>query len=195
MRPLPGCQSAYIGSVVGQGKGTFGPEPGDWAPPVPAAIFLDTSIVIDLDTYGEQIWDGVAIPTTLAEQLRRQIEALTTLMALASRAGLAFAVSSEVIREAHGRYVLDIAEHWQEGREALGIADRGLPPMTLVSDLPRKDQLVLAQAYRSGCEVVLTNDLRWMRRTHRRTISALGVEAHTPETLVAALRPWLALWL
>ena len=67
--------------------------------------------------------------------------------------------------------------------------------MTLVADLPAKDRLVLAQAYRSGCEVVLTNDLKWMSLTHHRTIAALGMEAHTPETLIESLRPWLSLWL
>lgn len=181
--------------MVGQGKGTFGPEPGDWAPPVPAAIFLDTSIVAYLETYGEQVWEGAEIPPTLPDQQRRQIDALRTLMALGDRAGLAFAVSPEVIREAGGKYVLEIAEHWREAREAWGIEDRGLAPMTLVATLPRKDQLILAQAYRSGCEVVLTNDLKWTRPLHRRTIAALGMEAHTPESLIDALRPWLALWL
>ena len=181
--------------MVGQGKGSYGPEPGDWAPPVPAAIFLDTSIVIDLDTYGEQVWEGAEIPTTLPDQQRRQIDALRILMALGERAQLAFAVSPEVIREAHGSYVLAIAEHWREAREAWGIEERGLPPMTLVADLPKKDRLVLAQAYRSGCEIVLTNDLQWTRRQHHRTIAALGMEAHTPESLIEALRPWLSLWL
>ncbi len=181
--------------MVGQGKGTYGPEPGDWAPPVPAAIFLDSSIVIDLDKYAEQIWDGAELPAEVPDQQRRQIEALRVLMALVERAGIACAVSPEVVREAHGPYVQMIAEHWRDAREAWGFEDRGVPPMTLVADLPTKDQLVLAQAYRSACEVVLTNDLQWMRATHRRTIAALGMEAHTPQTLVAALRPWLALWL
>lgn len=67
--------------------------------------------------------------------------------------------------------------------------------MTLVAKLPAKDQLVLAQAYRSGCEAVLTNDLAWLRASHRRTIAALGMEAHTPETLLHAIEPWLGLYL
>jgi hypothetical protein len=116
-------------------------------------------------------------------------------MALAERAHLAFAVSNEVIREAHGTYVLDIADHWQVARHELGIEERGQAPVTAVADLPRKDQLVLAEAYRSGCEVVLTNDLQWTRQRHRRTLAALGMSVHTPESLVDALRPWLALWL
>ncbi len=75
--------------MVGKGEGTFGPDPGDWAPPVPAAIFLDTSVVIDLDMYGEQVWDGTEIPVTVPDQQRRQIEALRVLMALVDRAGIA----------------------------------------------------------------------------------------------------------
>jgi predicted nucleic acid-binding protein len=67
--------------------------------------------------------------------------------------------------------------------------------MTVVASLPPKDQLVIAQAYRSGCDVLVTNDLQWMRARHRTTIAALGMEAHTPETLVEALSPWLGLWL
>lgn len=67
--------------------------------------------------------------------------------------------------------------------------------MTIVAELPPKDQLILAEAYRTGCEVVLTNDLRWMKPSHHRRIAALGMEAHTPESLVKQLRPWLALWL
>lgn len=178
-----------------QSKGYFGPGPGDWSPPVPAGIFLDSSIVVYLETYGEQIWDNAAPDPALPEQQRRQIEALRVLMALADRAGLAFAVSPEVARQTGGRYVADIAAHWQEARLVWGIQDRGLAPMTVVATLPFRDQLVLAEAYRSGCEVVLTNDLKWLRPRHRRTIAALGMEAHTPETLYEKLRPWLALWL
>jgi hypothetical protein len=141
-----------------QSKGYLGPGPGDWSPPVPAGIFLDSSIVVYLETYGEQIWDNVAPDPALPAQQRRQIEALRVLMALADRAGLAFAVSPEVARQTGGRYVADIAAHWQEARLAWGIEDRGLAPMTVVATLPSRDQLVLAEAYRSGCEVVLTND-------------------------------------
>lgn len=75
----------------------------DWRPPIPAAIFLDTSIVLDLDRFGEHIFDGVPLGPTLPDQQRRQIEALRVLMALVDRAGLAVAVSPEVIREARGR--------------------------------------------------------------------------------------------
>ena len=117
------------------------------------------------------------------------------LMALVERAGIACAVSAEVVRESRGTYVHDIATHWHEAREAWGFEDRGLPPMTVVASLPKKDQLVIAQSYRSGCEVIVTNDLQWMRATHRKTIAALGMEAHTPESLVDALRPWLSLWM
>jgi len=67
--------------------------------------------------------------------------------------------------------------------------------MTIVATLPPKDQLILAQAYRSGCAVVLTNDLKWMRPSHRRTIAALGMSVHTPQSLLEELQPWLALWL
>jgi hypothetical protein len=179
-------------------KGRFGPEPGEWHPPIPAGIFLDTSIVIDLETYGEQIWDGVAIDASLPTQHARQIDALRVLMALADRAQLAFAVSPEVVRQRRvkgGNYVLDVADHWLVAREEWGIAERGLAPMTVITTLPQKDQLVLAEAFRSGCEVVLTNDLKWMTKTHRRTIAALGMRAHTPESLLEELRPWLALWL
>jgi hypothetical protein len=193
-QPLIGAGTT-VRTMVGQGEGRFGPGPHDWTPPVPLAIFLDTSIVIDLETYGDTLWDGAPVPPTLPDQHRRQLEALKLLLPLADRAGLAFAVSPEVVREAPGSYVDMIAGHWREAREAWGFEDRGLPPMTLVVKLPEKDQLIIAQAYRSGCEVVLTNDLRWLSATHRRTIAALGMEAHTPETLIDALHPWLALWL
>lgn len=176
-------------------KGRFGPEPGEWHPPIPAGIFLDTVIVVYLETYGGQVWENEPIDSALPAQQVRQLEALRVLMALAGRAPLAFAVSPEVISQTGGRYVLDIAEHWQVAREELGIEERGLAPMTLVATLPSRDQTVLAQAYRSGCEVVLTNDLQWTKPKHCRTIAALGMVAHTPESLVEELRPWLALWL
>ncbi|MGD0862070.1 MAG: hypothetical protein ABSA21_04850 [Candidatus Limnocylindrales bacterium] len=181
--------------LEGESNGHFGRAPGHWSSPLPAGIFLDTSIVVYLETYGEEIWDNTAPDPALPEQQRRQIEALRVLMALADRAGLAFAVSPEVARQTGGRYVADIAAHWQEARLAWGIEERGLAPMTVVATLPSRDQLVLAEAYRSGCEVVLTNDLKWLSARHRRTIAALGMEAHTPETLYEKLRPWLALWL
>jgi hypothetical protein len=180
---------------VGRGSGTYGPEPGDWAPPIPAAIFLDSSVVIDLDAYGSAIWDGEPLPRTMPDQHRSQVEALRVLMVMVERAGIACAVSPEVVREAHGDYVLMLADHWDEARVAMGVGDRGLPPMTLVADLPPKDRLVIAQAYRSSCEVVLTNDQQWMRAKHRRTLAALGIEAHTPVSLLDAVRPWIALWL
>jgi hypothetical protein len=165
---------------------------GPW---IPEGIFLDTSIVAYLDRYGDEIWESVQLDPNLPEQLLRQIEALGVLMALTERAGLAFAVSPEVARQARCRYVFDIADHWEVARIDWGIEERGLPPVTLIVSLPLKDQVVLAEAYRSGCEVVLTNDLKWTRRKHGRTIAALGMSAHTPESLVNALRPWLPLWL
>jgi hypothetical protein len=176
-------------------RGRFGPEPGEWHPPIPAGIFLDTSIVAYLETYGAQVWDRAAIDESLPVQQIRQLEALVVLMALADRAQLAFAVSPEVVRQAGGHYARDIADHWRDAREAWGIEERGLAPMTVIATLPKKDQLVLAEAYRSGCEVVLTNDLKWTRPLHRRTIAALGMKSHTPESLVAELRPWPSLWL
>ena len=97
--------------------GPFGPEPGDWRPPIPAGIFLDTSIVAYLDTYSAQVWDGAPIYHWLPDQQVRQINALRVLMALANRAQLAFAVSDDVIREAGGTYVRHIAEHWQAARD------------------------------------------------------------------------------
>ena len=92
-------------------------------------------------------------------------------------------------------YVRELSAYWDEMRRACGIEERGLAPMTVVAELPPKDQLVLAQAFRSGCEAILTSDLQWTRRTHRRTIAALGMSVYTPEELLGEVRPWLALWL
>lgn len=121
-------------------------------------------------------------------------------MRLTERAHFAFAVTPAVIRQAGARpgghrYAEAVLEHWSAVRDEWEIEERGLPPMTVVAGLPRKDQLVLAEAYRSGCEAVLTNDLAWTRPGNRRRIAALGMVAHTPESLIAQLQPWLALWL
>ncbi len=168
----------------------------DWRAPIPAAIFLDTSIVAYLENFGECIFDGVPVDPALPDQQQRQIEALRVLMALVGRAGLALAVSPEVIREARaGSYVRELAADWDERRRAWDIEERGLAPMTVVATLPPKDQLVLAQAFRSGCEAILTNDLQWTRPKHRRTIAALGMNVYTPEQLLEEVEPWLALWL
>ena|ERR1035437_7661897 len=70
-----------------QSQGYFGPNPGDWSPPLPAGVFLDSSIVVYLEKYGEQIWDNTDADPALPEQQSRQIEALPILMALAGRAG------------------------------------------------------------------------------------------------------------
>jgi hypothetical protein len=53
------------------------------------------------------------VPDSVPPQLVLQIAALRVLMALTERAQLAFAVSEEVIRQAHGTYLLDVADHWQ----------------------------------------------------------------------------------
>jgi hypothetical protein len=168
----------------------------DWRAPIPGAIFLDTSIVLYLEDFGEHIFDGAPLEKPLPDQQQRQLAALTVLMALVDRAGLALAVSAEVIREARaGPYVRELAAHWDEKRREWGIEERGLAPMTVVATLPPKDQLVLAQAFRSGCEAILTNDIRWTKPKHRRTIAALGMTVYTPEELLEEIRPWLALWL
>jgi hypothetical protein len=180
--------------VAGQGKGTFGPEPGDWRAPLPPAIFLDSSVVIYLEKFAGNIWDGILLPTSVGEQLARQIASLRVLVVLADRADILFAVSDEVVRQVGGSFVAELSDRWRQARHEPG-QDPGLPLMTLVGDLPMNDQLVIAQAYRSGCGVILTNDLRWIGPKHRRTIAAIGLEAHTPESLLAALEPWLALWL
>jgi hypothetical protein len=101
-------------------------------------------IVAYLETYGAQVWEGEPIDPVLPDQQVRQLEALRVLTAVADRAQLAFAVSPEVINQAGGTYVLNIAQHWQDAREAWGIEERGVAPMTLVATLPRRDQAVLA---------------------------------------------------
>lgn len=171
-------------------------EMDDWRAPIPAAIFLDTSIVIDLERFQEHVFEGAPLEPTLPDQQRRQIEALRVLMALVDRAGLALSVSPEVIREARaGQYVRELAAYWEESRQGWGIDERGLAPMTVVATLPPKDQLVLAQAFRSGCEAILTNDLQWTKVKHRRTIAALGMKVYTPQQLLKEVEPWVALWL
>lgn len=164
---------------------------------LPRGVFLDTSVVAYLVDHGEAIFENRAPDPSLAEQQRRQIEALRVLMLLTSRAGIAFAVSPEVVRQREGRggYVLDIADHWAIAREEQGIQERGLAPMSLIATLSPKDQIILAEAYRSGCEVVLTNDLKWTRDKHRTALAAMGMGVHTPEGLVDRLRPWLGFWL
>ena len=47
----------------------------------------------------------------------------------------------------------------------------------------------------SGCEAILTNDLRWTKPKHRRTLAALGMNVYTPKQLLEEVEPWLALWL
>jgi len=174
----------------------YAPDDMDWRAPIPGAIFLDTSIVLYLEDYGEYIFDGALLEKPLPDQQRRQLTALRVLMALVDRAGLALAVSPEVIHEARaGRYVQDLAAFWDEMRREWGIEERGLAPMTVVATLPPKDQLVLAQAFRSGCEAILTNDIRWTKPKHRSAIAALGMKVYTPEELLEEVRPWLALWL
>ena len=56
----------------------------DRTPSVPYGIFLDSSIVIYLEKYGEQIFDGVAVDPTLPLQMEEQLDALRVLMMLAS---------------------------------------------------------------------------------------------------------------
>jgi predicted nucleic acid-binding protein len=167
----------------------------DRTPPVPYGIFLDSSIVIYLEKYGEQIFDGVAVDPALPWQLQEQLEALRVLMMLAFRAGFAFAVSPAVIDQVGSSYVRDIAAHWHQARDDWGIKERDLAPMTVISSLPKRDQTVIAQAYRSGCEVLLTNDLRLLKPTHHLTLAELGLDAYTPQGLITFLGPWLALWL
>jgi hypothetical protein len=49
----------------------------------------------------------------------------------------------------------------------------------------------LRKAFRSGCEAILTNDLRWTKPKHRRTITALGMNVYTPEQLLEEGTPSL----
>src|SRR2546429_121151 len=62
-------------------------------PPIPYGIFLDTSVVAYLETHAAAIFERGPIDGALPAQLQKQIHALRILMALADRAGLAFAVS------------------------------------------------------------------------------------------------------
>jgi len=103
-------------------------------------------------------------------------------------------VSPAVVAQGPTWYAYEVAEHWRLARETWEIEERGLAPMTLIGTLPRTDQVILAEAYRTGCEVVLTNDLKWVKPKHAKTIAGLGMAAHTPESLVTYLRPWLGLW-
>lgn len=146
----------------------------DWRPPIPEVIFLDTSVVLDLEDFGEHVFDCTPLELTLPDQQRRQIEALRMAMTLVDRAGIALAVSPEVIREERaGPYVRELAANWHLMRSAWGVEERGLAPMTVVATLPPKTNLCWLRLFGPAAKAILTNDLQWTRLKHRRTITAL----------------------
>lgn len=59
------------------------------------------------------------------------------------------------------------------GPRSVGVRGSRATAADARAELPKKS-LVIAQAYRSGCEVVLTNDLKWMSAMHRRSLRRLA---------------------
>src|SRR6266699_1701369 len=176
---------------------------------IPGRIFIDSSTLQVLHTYGAFLYDGATLHQT-ARILRMpngrpNIEALKDIIQVGSRAHFQLALSGnsmrEVERKGDARYLdwaFEILDYWEECLEESDY-DYGSPLMArLLHDrqfgyLGEGDRELLKDAVVLGCDAFLTMDEKLYSNTAHLG-SRLSLRVLTPVALWKELRPWAALF-
>ena len=177
---------------------------------LPRRIFLDSSVLQNLLSYGGFIWEGEALPNSAKVLKDRfglaKLEALRAIMFVNQRAGFEFALSEcsleEVQASGDPRYLQwahDVLDHWQACIEELG----GLAPTdeSLAAKLDshsfgylsEKDRLLIKDAVLLGCEAFLTFENKLASRGEH-IEREVGIKVVTPVQYWELLRPWARLF-
>lgn len=176
---------------------------------IPHRIFLDSSTLQTLQSYGEFIYENEALGAS--DRIRRdptgvsKLIALRYIMQVAERAPFEFALSDnsllEVTRRGDARYLqwaYDVLDHWRaciEQAPPLAVNLRIVAAMDSASYnyLGAGDRALLKDALLLGCDSFLTMENKLPRNADhiRRT---LNVRVLSPVEMWDLVRPWAALF-
>ena len=178
---------------------------------LPLRVFLDTTVVQNIMTFGEYIYDNYlseeleAKLDKLSGKMKKDIEALRMIFGPVARSPLELLVSSlslyelsktgEPIKKEQLRvWCFELLEY---DMEALGHSLKSLGPdqELLGSDyLPHKiDRLLIGECKRSGCKAFITTDYETILK-HKKRLQKEGIDALSPSELWSLLQPWWSLW-
>lgn len=177
---------------------------------LPRRIFLDSSVLQNLERYGAFIWDGEALPES-SKVLRDRfgldkLVALRAIMFVNERAGFEFALSerslNEVLDSGDRRYLqwaYDVLDHWQaciEDAGGLEPADEALIAKVRGGSfeyLSPKDRDLIEDAVSLGCEAFLTFENK-LPKNAPHIERELGIKVLTPVHYWELLQPWARLY-
>jgi hypothetical protein len=176
---------------------------------IPQRIFLDSSALQALQTYGEYLYENVELSPN--DRIHRdplgvpKLEALRWIMQVAERAPFEFALSdnsfTEVERRGDYRYVrwaCDVLDHWHACLEASGEPQSDPIALTKIDSsamnyLGAGDRALLRDAVLFECDAFLTMENKLPRNAdHVRRM--IGIRVLSPIGMWEILRPWAALF-
>jgi hypothetical protein len=176
---------------------------------IPQRIFLDSSVLQALQSYGGFIYENEALDS--GDHIHQdpagvdKLEALRSIMQVAERAPFEFALSDnsflEVTQRGDPRYLqwaYDVLDHWlvciEESRSPTGDAKiAALIDSESYNYLGAGDRALIKDALLLGCDSFLTMENKLPRNADhiRRT---LGLRVLSPLDMWELLRPWAALF-
>jgi len=174
---------------------------------LPSRIFLDSSILQNIHTYGEFIWDNVEMD--ISEQIKGNIESLKSIMMVMIRANFEFALSNNSIREIQEKndshylqWAYEVLDYWinciKAYRESKSFTGKGENILRQLNEkefgyLSRKDKALMFDTIALECQVFLTMDIRlWKNKKHLE--SKINIKILQPYEYWELLRPYASLW-
>lgn len=179
---------------------------------LPGRVFLDSSTVQTLHTYGTYIWENDELSDT--DRINRipdgieNLEALRKIFIVVQRAGFEFAISEHSLTEAAAhasdpgllRWAYDVLDHWLACEEESGGATEESEELSQrLNDskfgyLGDGDKHLIRDAIRLRCDSFLTME-RKLPKNARHIHKELGLRVMTPKQHWDLLRPWASLWI
>lgn len=179
---------------------------------MPRRVFLDSSTLQTLLTFGEEIFDNVEpadLPAHLAG-LVADVEALRKIFAVNQRANFEFALSAASLDEVRDkgdrlylRWAFDVLDHWEAclaGYIKVGAFSGEGACLSTILDEPRfvgslgaKDRILLKDAIALECDCFLTMEKK-LPKHDAQLRQAVGLAILRPPNLWELIRPWAALY-
>ncbi len=176
---------------------------------IPRRIFLDSSTLQTLQSYGGFIYENDPVPESDRIYINPlgvpNLEALRWIMRVAERAPFEFALSKNSLREVERRndasylqWAYDVLDHWltclEESWSDLQDAGRAVAiESPAYGYLGCGDRALLKDAMFLGCDAFLTMENRLPRNAEHLT-RTLGIRVLSPVATWELLRPWAALF-
>jgi len=176
---------------------------------IPRRIFLDSSTLQTLQTYGGFLYENE--PISSDDRIHRdpkgaaKLEALRFIMQVGERAPFEFALSKNSFAEVQQRgdraylqWAYDVLDHWLACLEASGEPHGNAKALAAIDAptynyLGAGDRALLRDAIGLECDAFLTMENK-LPKCRRHIQSTLGIRVFSPIEFWEALRPWAALF-